>query len=156
MEFAGSRAAWVKAIALQLVIIASVTAWFKIYLPTVQETKAASDLLERERKIEALVQLLIVEDRSRETKMPGVSGEQLTHPRKLRSAAPMEEVQQMLGAPDARTTDFRGGLHLTWTGRIHNLEASFDKGRLYCLRLEDRRTGHGMLVYESSWYWQSF
>ncbi len=60
------------------------------------------------------------------------------------------------GLPDRRTIDIRGGLHITWTGTGHALEAAFDHGRLYCLRHEDLRTGHGALVFESSDAWHPF
>jgi hypothetical protein len=65
-------------------------------------------------------------------------------------------VEQALGLPGMVTVDFRGGQHLTWTGTQHQLEACFSNGRLYCLRLEDLRTKHGMTVFESSWSWHPF
>ena len=68
----------------------------------------------------------------------------------------MDEVRQALGAPDTSTTDFAGGLHLTWIGTGHTLEASFNHGQLYCLSLKDTSTGHGASVYESSANWQPF
>ena len=71
------------------------------------------------------------------------------HPQRLRSTFSPQEAESTLGVPDATTTDFGGGQHLTWLGTTHKLEASFNAGRLYCLALEDRATGHGVLVYDS-------
>jgi hypothetical protein len=68
----------------------------------------------------------------------------------------VDEVVQALGLPGRRTVDFRGGLHMTWTGTAHSLEASFDRSRLYCLRRGDLRTGHGTFVFESSVAWHPF
>jgi hypothetical protein len=68
----------------------------------------------------------------------------------------VDEVVQALGLPGRRTVDFRGGLHMTWTGTAHSLEAAFDRGLLYCLRRENLRTGHGAFVFESSGAWHPF
>ena len=78
------------------------------------------------------------------------------HPQRLTRTPAVDEVLQTLGLPDRRTTDFQSGLHMTWTGTAHSLEASFDRGRLYCLRREDLRTGHGALVFVSSVAWHPF
>ena len=77
-------------------------------------------------------------------------------PAKLRDTPLIDQVERTLGAPKTRSTDFADGEHLTWTGRQHEVQASFNKGRLYSLRIEDRTTGHGEMVFESSVYCSSF
>lgn len=156
MAFIASGTAWRKAIVIQVLIVAGLVVWFKVYLPRMQRAKAASEATKREGKIAAIFQSLVVEDASREVEVPAASGETRAHPQKLRSTPPVSEVEQALGLPGTITPDFRGGQHLTWTGTEHKLEASFSNGRLYCLRLEDLRTGHGTMVFESSWYWRPF
>jgi hypothetical protein len=142
-----------RAIILQLVVLAGLLAFYKLYLPHLEKARAAAAAQERDRRIEALVRSLVVEDAGRE--VPGAEGGHV-HAQKLASTPTMDEVEQTLGVPDKRTTDVRGGLHLIWVGTAHELEASFDHGHLYCLRWEDRRTGHGALVFESSWGWHAF
>jgi hypothetical protein len=58
--------------------------------------------------------------------------------------------------PDSATTDFRGGQHLQWLGTTHQLEDSFNAGRLYCLQLQDRTTGHGVMVFDSFAAWHPY
>jgi hypothetical protein len=50
----------------------------------------------------------------------------------------------------------KGNAKTTTMRAFTELEASFDRGRLYCLRREDLRTGHGALVFESSVAWHPF
>lgn len=142
-------------ILIQLGIVAGLLAWYKVYVPRMERERAAAEAEARAQRIAAFVPAMVVEDTSREVEAPGMGGEK-RHPEKLRRAPTVEEVEQALGAPDERTTDFRGGLHLTWMSERLKLEASFNQDRLYCLRTEDRRTGHGALVFESSWSWQPF
>ncbi|HEV2492262.1 MAG TPA: hypothetical protein VG204_04230 [Terriglobia bacterium] len=142
-------------ILVQLAIVAGLIAWYKIYVPRLERARAAAEAQERAQRIAAFVPAMVVEDTSREVEVPGSGGEK-RHPQKLRSTPTVEEVEHALGAPDGRVTDFAGGLHLTWMSDRQKLEASFNHDRLYCLRIEERSTGHGALVFESSWSWQPF
>ena len=141
-----------RTISIQLVIVAGLVAWLKVYLPRSERRKAAAEAAERERKIEAFFANMVIED-ARE--VAGPDGETL-HPQRLRATLSSSEVEQVLGAPRISNPDFRGGQHLTWIGTTHRLEAAFNKGRLYSLRIEDLRTEHGTVVFESSAYWQAF
>jgi hypothetical protein len=142
--------------ATQFALLASLAAFYFLYLPYRSRSRAAAKAQERELKIEALFQSLVVEDTGGEVELPGTGGEVRQHPQRLSRMPAVDEVIQSLGLPDRRTTDFESGLHVTWTGTAHSLEASFDRGRLYCLRREDLRTGHGALVFESSVAWHPF
>ncbi len=154
MRSCDSGAVPIRAIAIQLALLAGLVAFYKLYLPYRERVQAASAVEDREQRIQKLVSSLVVEDPTRE--IPAQDGSGQTHPQKLASTPSVDDVQQALGVPNERTTDFRGGLHLIWSGTEHDLEASFDHGRLYCLRVEDRRTGHGALIFESSWGWHAF
>jgi hypothetical protein len=143
-------------IAIQLAVLASLAAFYFFYLPYRQKSRAAAEAQGRELKIEALFQSLVVEDARDEAELPGAGEKVRVHPQRLNRIPTVDEVVQAMGLPDRRTVDFRGGLHMTWTGTAHSLEASFDRGRLYCLRREDLRTGHGALVFESSAAWHPF
>jgi hypothetical protein len=157
-----------RVILIQLAILASLAAFYGLYLPFREKSRAAAEAEERELRIESLYQSLVVEDASPAgggMEVPGAGpapygaragGKTRAHPQRLNRTPSVGEVVQALGLPDRRATDFRSGLHLTWTGTEHSLEASFDQGRLYCLRREDRRTGHGALVFESSFAWHPF
>jgi hypothetical protein len=142
-----------RAIAIQLVIIAGLVAFLKFYVPRMEKNRQSEDLEKREGRIESLFKEMVVEDSSRTVEAPG-SGE--THPQSLRSTPSVQDVDQALGGPDTSSTDYAGGLHLTWIGTKHSLEASFNHGRLYCLTLRNRSTGHGASVFESSANWQAF
>lgn len=145
-----------RVILIQLAILASLAVFYFLYLPFREKSRAETEAKEREQKIVMLTQSLVVEDASREVEVPATGGKTRAHPQRLTRTPPVDEVEQALGLPDRRTTDFRGGLHLNWTGTEHQLEASFDRGRLYCLRLENLRNGHGALVFESSFGWHPF
>ena len=145
-----------RVILIQLAILASLAVFYFLYLPFREKSRAAAEAQERERGIQTLFRSLVVEDANREVEVPGTDGKTRAHPQRLTRTPPVDEVERALGLPDRRTTDFRGGLHLTWTGTEHQLEASFDRGRLYCLRLETLRTGHGTLVFESSFGWHPY
>jgi len=140
--------------AIQFAILASLAAFYFLYLPYRSGFQAAAEAQKRELKIEALSQSLVVEDTHSEVEATGGGGK--VHPQRFNRLPAVDEFVQTLGLPDRRTTDFRGGLHITWTGTGHSLEAAFDRGRLYCLRREDLRTGHGALVFESSTAWRPF
>jgi len=140
--------------AIQFAILASLAAFYFLYLPYRSGFQAAAEAQKRELKIEALSQSLVVEDTHSEVEATGGGGK--VHPQRLNRLPAVDEFVRTLGLPDRRTTDFRGGLHISWTGTEHSLEAAFDNGRLYCLRREDLRTGHGALVFESSTAWRPF
>ena len=141
-------------LAIQLAILASLAAFYFLYLPHRTKSEAKADAQEREQKIDGLFQSLVVEDSHSEVEGTGTGGK--VHPQRLNRLPAVDEFVRALGLPDRRTTDFRGGLHITWTGTEHSLEAAFDSGRLYCLRREDLRTGHGALVFESRAAWRPF
>lgn len=152
-----SGAVRTKVIIAQLVIFGGLIAWFKIYLPHLEKERKATEALERDRRIESFFRWAVVEDRSQTVDLPEeIGGDKRVHPQKLRKYPSLQETEQALGAPGGRTIDVGGGLHVTWSGNSHSLEASFDKGRLYCLKFEDRRTGHGSSVFESSSSWHPF
>jgi len=142
--------------AIQFAILASLAAFYFLYLPYRTKSRAEAEAEERELKIEALFESLVIEDTHGEVELPGTGGKARVHPQRLNGMPAVDEVVHELGLPDRRTTDFQSGLHMTWTGTAHSLEASFDRGRLYCLRREDLRTGHGALVFESSVAWHPF
>ena len=139
-----------------VLIVAGLIAWFEIYLPRAQRADAVAEASERERKIGNFFRWAVIEDTKREAPVSGNSGDQRVHPQRLRQMPSLREVNQTLGAPTTSTTDVRGGLHVTWTGTRHDLEASFNQGRLYCLKFQDRRTGHGTIVFESSSNWHPY
>ncbi len=145
-----------RVIVIQLSILALAAVLYKVYIPKIQQARAATVAAERERKIEAFFESAVVEDPSLNVEVPVPGGNPPAHPQKLRVLPTVQEVEQALGAPDKQTTDFRQGLHLTWTGTAQSLEASFAEGRLYNLRLEDLRTAHGVLVFESATSWHPF
>jgi len=138
----------------QVVILAALAVCLKVYIPRMEKARVAAEVLHREEKIETVYQSLVIEDTGREVQTPEAKGP--AHPFRLRSTASVAEVEQALGAPQSEQRDFRRGLHLTWKGSHHTLEASFNSGRLYCLTLTDRRTGHGASVFESSLFWRPF
>ncbi|SPE25979.1 hypothetical protein SBA2_270089 [Acidobacteriia bacterium SbA2] len=140
--------------AIQFAIVAGLAAFYFLYLPYRTKSQAEAKAEERELKIEALFESLVVEDAHTEVEATGTGGK--VHPQRLNRTPAVDELVQELGLPNRRTADFRGGLHITWTGTAHSLEAAFDHGRLYCLRHEDLRTGHGALVFESSSAWRPF
>jgi len=143
-------------LAIQLAILASLTAFYFLYLPYRTKSQAVAEAQERELKIEARFESLVVDDTRSEVELPASGGQVRGHPQRLNRAPTVDEFIDALGVPERRTVDFRGGLHMTWTGSAHSLEASFDRGRLYCLRREDLRTGHGALVFGSSVAWHPF
>jgi hypothetical protein len=133
----------------QLLIVVGVIAYYELYLPHRAHDLTRSAEASREQKIKAMFQEWVVEDSSQEISVPLDGTTVKRHPQRLRTTFSPREAEAALGAPDTATTDFRGGQHLIWIGTAHKLEASFNAGRLYCLSLEDRATGHGALVYES-------
>jgi len=119
-----------------------------------EKARAAAEVAAGEKKIETFYQSIVVADPSREVTRPDAKGPE--HPLRLRQTSSVDEVEQALGAPNGERRDFAGGMHLTWTGSKHTLEASFNQGRLYCLTLTDCQTGRGAMVFESSTYFHPF
>ena len=156
MKLPESGAVPKKLMAIQFAIVVSLAAFYFLYLPYRPRSQAAAAAEERELKIEALFQSLVVEDTRPESEPTETGGKAGAHPQRLTRTPAVDEVIEALGLPGKRTADFRGGLHITWTGAAHSLEAAFDHGRLYCLRYEDLRTGHGALVFESGAAWHPF
>lgn len=156
MAVSDSGSVWVKALAVQLVIVGGALVFYKTYLPRMEKERLAAAAEEREQRIQAFVKSTIEEDPGREVSGTGPDGETLLHAQKLRRTPSLGEVQQALGAPGSEFTDFRQGQHLIWTGTTHSLEVVFNEGTLSIVRFENLRTGHGVVVYASGAYWRSF
>jgi len=156
MTLSDSGAVWVKALVVQLVIVAGVVVFYKAYLPRMDQERSAREAEAREQRIRVFVKITIMEDPGREAASTGADGERLLHAEKLARAPSLDEVQQALGAPIKEFTDFRQGQHLIWIGTTHQLEAVFNQGTLAILVFENLRTGRGVMVYASSAYSQSF
>jgi len=131
-------------------------AFYKLYLPHRARDLAGGTAATREQKINALFQGSVVEDSTHEISVPLEGTIVKRHPERLRTTFSPQEAESRLGVPYATTIDFSGGQHLTWLGSAHKLTASFNAGRLYCLTLEDRATGHGVMVYESPESWHPY
>ncbi|HEX5413520.1 MAG TPA: hypothetical protein VFZ27_16830 [Terriglobia bacterium] len=145
-----------RVIVMQLVLLAvvvGVIAFVKVYEPRSEKAHEAARAAERDSRIQDFFNSMVAEDYGRTVEAPGVG---TTHPKSLKSTPHVAKLQQTLGAADTSTTDFAGGLHLTWIGTGHTLEGSFHQGQLYCLSLKDNSTGHGQSVYVSSAQWQPF
>ena len=127
-----------RVIVIQLAIIAVLVVFFKLYLPRMEKANEAARLNERESRIEKFFKSMV------ENSSGGPQAQT------LRGSPSMQKVEEILGAPDTSSTDFRGGLHLTWIGTRHSLECSFDKGQLYFLALTNRRTAQSVTASASS------
>jgi len=145
-----------KAILIQVAIAAGLILWFKLGVPKLQKERDAEAAAQLEGRIHDFMQATMVEDSARAMPVPAASAAGYSHPQHLLNTPSIEEAKQALGAADGFTSDIRGGVHIIWTGTQHKLEASFNNGRLYCLRIEDLHTGHGTLVFESSQDWRPF
>jgi hypothetical protein len=152
----GSWSARTKVILIQAAVLAGLIMWFTLGLPGIRKERAASQVAEREQRIESFVRETVAAVPGRTAEALEARGEVAAHPQRLLSTPSLEEAEQALGAPQTSSTDFRGGEHLTWIGTRHRLEAIFNQGRLYALTLTDLRTGHGSTILESSAQWQSF
>jgi hypothetical protein len=144
-----------RVIVIQLVILAFIGGVFvfvKIYSPRMEKAREAAQLAARESRIQDYFNSMVAEDYGRMVE----TGRGRIHPQTLKSTPSVQDVEQTLGAPDKSTTDFAGGLHLTWDGTGHTVEGSFSHGKLYCLSIKDNSTGHGASVYESSANFQAF
>lgn len=153
--FSTGRAPW-RVIVIQVALLLSLALFFKFYLPHHARGMAARAASLREQKINTLFQNAVEQDSLEEISVPLDGTIVKRHPQKLREALSPQDAESVLGVPDTSTTDFRGGQHLTWIGAKHRLEASFNAGRLYCLTLEDRSTGHGVMVFASPYQWHPF
>lgn len=139
-------------ILVQAAIVLGVIVWLKVGLPRLEKSRAATAAVERSKRLEDFVQTMVVDD----TRRMAPEGSSRKYSQKLRGTPSIDEVEHTLGAPKTRSTDFAGGEHLTWIGLHHEVQASFNKGRLYSVRIEDRTTGHGEMVFESGLYWSPF
>jgi hypothetical protein len=149
------RAPW-RVIVIQFLILLGLVAFFKLYLPHRAHALAAQASADREQKIMALFQESVAEDPAHEISVPWQGAMVKRHPQSLSVTFSPAEAESRLGPPDTSTTDFQGGQHLTWVGTAHKLEASFNRGHLYCLNLEDRGASHGVLVFPSIWGWHLY
>ncbi len=156
MSWFGSKSVRTRVILIQGLILVGVIAWFVIFLPRIEKERAAARVAERETKITAFLQSMLIEVGGPDDEPPAKGGGVPAHPQRLKTSASRDEVEGMLGAPDTTYTDFRGGQHLTWVGTRHRLEVVFDKGNLYALTYTDLQTGHGATVFESSAQWSPF
>jgi hypothetical protein len=154
VSFTG-RAPW-RVIVIQLLILVGLAVFFKFYLPHRARASAKQEAVTREQKLTTFFQDSVETDSTHEISVPLGGAIVKRHPQKLRLTFSPQQAESALGVPTSVTTDFRGGQHLIWTGTAHQLEASFDAGHLYCLGLEDRATGHGVLVYESFQLWHPY
>ena len=149
------RVPW-RIVLIQLAVLVGLLTFFKFYLPHRERAQVIQAVADREQKMENFFQGAVVEDTTHEVSVPLNGAVEKRHPQRLRATPQLEEVEGLLGAPDQSTTDFRGGQHLTWIGSAHKLEAAFNAGRLYCLSYEDRKTGQGVMVFESIWSWHPY
>jgi hypothetical protein len=145
-----------RAILIQVGILVLLVGWFVLAYPRIERAQAAHRVAKREQQITDWFQSIVAEDPSREVDAPSATGTIKEHPQRLRITPSADDLQRVLGPPDAFYVDFRQGRHLIWRGTDHTLEASFDGDRLYCLRMEDTRTGHGELVFDSAAQWHPF
>ena len=149
------RVTW-RVIGIQVLILLGIIVFFKLYLPHHARDLAQRAATAREQKINALFQDSVVDDSTQEISVPLEGMIVKRHPQRLRLTFSPHETESKLGVPDAATSDFAGGQHLTWLGNAHKLEASFNAGHLYCLAFEARATGHGVLVYDSPESWHPY
>ena len=156
MAFADTgRAPW-RFITIQAILLGGLLAFFTLFLPYYHRQSADREAGQREQRINALFENAVEQDTRQQISVPLDGAIVKRYPQKLRLALSPQEVENSLGIPARATTDFRGGQHLTWFGTSHKLEASFNAGRLYCLTLEDRLTGHGVMVYASPTSWHPY
>ncbi len=143
---------WAKIVLPQLAIVAGLIVYFKVALPRIEKSQAATRATAREQAIESLFQSVTVEVGATEA----AAGTATARPRRLRHRPDVDEVKRTLGAPNQSMTDFAGAQHLSWFGTRSKLVASFQKGRLYALTISDFAEEHGEKVFESNAQWQKF
>lgn len=154
ISFFKARPRLARAIAIQLGIAGILAVWFLVAWPRLRKQWADGETARKEQRILILVQSVVGEDPARDA--PNGSPPGFAHPQRLVSTPTESDVKAALGPTDGFSGDFRGGVHMTWIGTDHTVEASFNKQRLYCLKLENRHTGHGEMVFESSSDWRAF
>ncbi len=142
-----------RAIIIQVAIAAGIVLWFKVGIPKLQQERGAEEESRREGRIQDFLQSVVAEDSAPDSKSP--EGAQ-AHPRRLLKTPSIDDVKEELGPAEGFTSDAGGGVHIIWTGSRRKLEASFNQGRLYCLRVETLGTGHGELIFPSSAEWREF
>jgi len=152
---ASGRSAW-RVFAIQILIVCACVVIYLVYSPYHKRELAARAAAAREQEINAFFREAVAVDHTREISVPMAGAIVKRHPQKLVNSFSAQDAESALGLPDAVTTDFAGGQHLTWRGTTHKLEASFSGGRIYCLGLEDLATGHGALVYLSPEAWHPY
>jgi len=151
----GGRIRW-RIFGVQLLIVVTAFTLYKVYLPYHQRDLSQRAAAARDGLITNFFQDAVADDPQDEVSAL-LNGQIVKrHPQKLRLMFSPQEIESNLGVPNASTTDFNGAQHLSWVGNTHRLDASFNAGHLYCLGLEDRATGHGVLVYESPQAWHPY
>ena len=90
--------------AVQLAILAGLAAFYFVYLPHRPKWQAEAEAQERELKIEALFQSLVIEDARAEVGATGTGGKAGAYPQRLIRTPAVDEMVQTLGLPDRRTT----------------------------------------------------
>lgn len=156
MAFSNTGGAPWRVIVIQLLILSGLAVFFKFYLPHRTRAMEEAAVIVRENKINALFDDAVTKDSVHEITVPLEGALVKRHPQRLRLELSPGRAESILGVPDTITTDFGGGQHLTWIGTAHKLEASFNAGRIYCLKLEERATGHGVMVFESPYAWHPY
>ena len=152
-EFGG--APW-RLILIQVLILAGILIFFRLYLPHHERALAAQAAAAREQKIEAFFHDSVIEDTGSEVAVPLDGAIVKRHPKRLRASMRPEEAESLLGVPNTSMVDFRGGQHLIWNGTVHKVEAAFNGGHLYCLTLQDESTRHAEMVCESNDLWRLY
>ena len=97
MKASGRGAVPKRLMAIQLAILASLAAFYFLFLPYRAKWQAAAEAKERELKIEALFQSLVVEDTRAEVEPPGAGGTARVHPQRLNRTPAVDGVVQALG-----------------------------------------------------------
>jgi hypothetical protein len=150
-----SKSPRTKAILIQLAIAVGLVVYFKIALPRIEKARATEAAERREKAIRGFYQSVVIDEPGSPDE-PAAKSDPPAARRRLKITPAVGDVEQTLGLPDARMTDFRGGQHLTWTGTAHKLEASFNKGSLYAITWTDLGSGHGETVQEWSAQYRKF
>lgn len=154
ISFFKARPRLARSIAIQLGIAGILAVWFLVAWPRLRKEWAEGESAKKEQRILSLVQSVVAEDPARDAPSGNPPG--FAHAQRLVSTPTESDVKVALGPTDAFSGDFRGGVHMTWIGTDHIVEASFNNQRLYCLKLENRHTGHGEIIFESSSDWRAF
>jgi len=143
-------------IVIQALVLLGLAAFFKFFLPHYRRQSTEREAASREHRINALFENSVETDTRQQVSVPLDGAIVKRYPQRLRLELSPREVEDRLGLPARIATDFRGGRHLTWFGTNHKLEAAFNAGRLYCLTLEDRSTGHGVMVFAAPTSWHPY